>query len=58
MSDAPKLYDVLAVQIKAPNAERIMTKGLTRENAEAYVKTAVLRRGVEEEFYTLRNSQP
>lgn len=51
-------YDVLAVEIKPPNNSRVMTENLSREDAEAYVKFAVIRRGVETEFYTVREHQP
>lgn len=49
MSD---LVDVVAVQIKPPHERRVMDSGLTPRNAEAYIKMAVMRRGVENEFYT------
>jgi hypothetical protein len=47
---AEKLFDVIAVNIKTL-AERIMETRLTKLDAEAFVKIAVFRRGVEEEFY-------
>lgn len=53
MSD---LVDVIEVQIKAPHEKRVMETGLTKENAEAYIKLAILRRGVENQFYTTRRS--
>lgn len=46
------LWDVVAVEIKPPNKERIMKRGLTEKNAEAFISIAVARRGVSEEFYT------
>jgi hypothetical protein len=49
MSD---LVDVVEVQIKAPHERRVMERGLTKENADAYIKLAVMRRGVENQFYT------
>ena len=45
------LVDVVEVQIKAPHDRRIMERGLTKENADAYIKLAVMRRGVETHFY-------
>lgn len=47
-----ELVDVVAVQIKAPHARRVMERNLTPERAESYIKFAVYRRGVEYEFYT------
>ncbi len=48
------LFDVIEVQIKPPHDERVMETGLTEENAEAYIKFAVIRRGVETSFYKKR----
>ena len=56
MTDS-ELVDVVAVQIKSPHARRVMDRGLTKENAEAYIKMAVMRRGVDEEFYTTQPSR-
>jgi hypothetical protein len=44
------LFDVVAVDLTT-NAERVMERGLTHKNAEAYVMMAVMRRGVEDEFF-------
>jgi hypothetical protein len=44
------LYDVVAVNIQSGRV-RLMAEGKTRDNAEAVVTMAVMRRGVEEEFY-------
>ena len=43
-------YDVLAVNIKT-GIVRFMAQGKDERNAEAVVKMAVMRRGVDEEFY-------
>lgn len=48
------IVDVIAVEIKAPHAERVMERNLSPQDAEAYVKTAIMRRGVDTEFYTIR----
>lgn len=45
------MFDVIAVQIKAPYTVRIMDRNMTSENAEAYVKMTVIRRGVDDEFF-------
>ena len=45
-----ELYDVLAVNI-ATLKVRLMAEKKTLPNAEAIVSMAVLRRGVDEEFY-------
>lgn len=44
------LFDVVAVNIKTL-AERFLDRNRTKEDAEAIVKIAVIRRGVEEEFF-------
>lgn len=44
------LYDVMAVNI-ADSTVRVMATNKTLENAEAIVSMAVMRRGVDEEFY-------
>lgn len=46
-----RLYDVVAVNI-ATSIVRVMGTGKTKPNAEAYVAMAVMRRGVEVEFYS------
>jgi len=45
-----QLFKVLAVNIKT-GEERVLAEGKTEANAEAIVSMAVMRRGVEEEFY-------
>lgn len=45
------LYDVVAVNIKT-NKVRIIAKNETHGEADAIVKMAVMRRGVEEDFFT------
>ena len=45
------LVDVIAVEIAAPHARRVMARGLTPESAETFIRTAVMRRGVEREFF-------
>jgi hypothetical protein len=45
-----KLFSVYAVNIKT-GERRLMDKDKTERNAEAFIKMAVIRRGVEEEFY-------
>lgn len=47
MSD---LFDVVAVDIKT-KAERHLATGETKDNAEAIVRMAVMRRGCDKEFY-------
>lgn len=46
-----ELFDVIEVEIAAPHSTRLMASGLTDENAEAFVKMAVIRRGVKTHFY-------
>lgn len=45
------MFDVLAVSIET-NAVRLMAQNKDERNAEAIVEMAVIRRGVEEEFFT------
>lgn len=45
-----ELYDVVAVNMET-NRVRFMAEGKTLRNAEAIVSMAVMRRGVDEEFY-------
>lgn len=49
---APR-FDVLGVSLMPATkyVVRVMERGLTKENAEAYIKIAVMRRGVNEEFF-------
>lgn len=51
MNATDKLYDVVAVKIGGKNTVRFMAEGKTLPNAEAIVKMAVMRRGVNDEFY-------
>jgi hypothetical protein len=48
---APTLFDVEAVNIKT-RARRKLAEAVSEDNAEAIIKTAVIRRGVDEEFFT------
>ena len=45
-----ELFDVIAVEI-ATGKKRIIAENKTEEDAEAIVMMAVMRRGVEEEFF-------
>lgn len=47
------LFDVIAVDIQT-GAERFLAEGKTERNAEAIVEMAVMRRGVDIEFYTTK----
>lgn len=44
------LYDVVAVNMET-NKVRLLAENKTIENAEAIVNMAVMRRGLDEEFY-------
>lgn len=44
------MYDVVAVDMNS-NTVRLIAKGKTLANAEAIVAMAVMRRGIEEEFF-------
>ncbi|MDR5729684.1 MAG: hypothetical protein RB191_19890 [Terriglobia bacterium] len=55
MSD---FFNVVAVNIKT-GAWRVLDRKDTEADAEAYMKMAIMRRGVEEEFYkVVRGAQP
>jgi hypothetical protein len=45
------LFDVIATDIRT-RASRVLDRDMTYEDAEAYVRMAVMRRGVEEEFFS------
>lgn len=47
-----KRFDVVAVNLKTLG-ERVLTSDKSEEDAEAFIKIAIARRGVEEEFYKL-----
>lgn len=47
------LFDVIAVNIET-GAERLIAEGKSERTAEAIVNLAVMRRGVEEEFFDTR----
>lgn len=53
MKDSDKLFDVIAVDIKT-KAVRIMAADMEIDNAEAFVSMAVVRRGVDKEFFAPR----
>ncbi len=44
-------FDVLEIEISNPRNRLLMTTDLSKEDADAYVKMAVFRRGVETHFY-------
>lgn len=50
-----QLYDVVAVNIKTKCVRLMSECAKTKPNAEAIVKMAVYRLGVEEDFYCLAN---
>lgn len=45
------LFDVIEVEIAAPHRVRVLNAAKTEANAEAIVKMAVMRRGVEHYFF-------
>ena len=44
------LYDVIAINIKT-GRKRIMASGMSKDDANTYVRMAVIRRGIDEEFF-------
>jgi hypothetical protein len=54
-----KTIDVIAVEIATGN-ERIIGEASTERDAEAIIKFAIMRRGVDDEYFTWRysDSQP
>jgi hypothetical protein len=51
-------YRVVAVQIETGKPDFVMAEGQTERNAEAIVKLAVMRRGVNEHFYRIEAETP
>ena len=49
-SQPSELFDVIATEI-ATGKTRVIASGVSARNAEAIVEMAVIRRGVETEFY-------
>lgn len=49
---APQRYDVIEVQFSSE--ERLIAKNLNRDDAEATINLAVIRRGVETSFFVAR----
>lgn len=47
-----KLYDVIEVGMKKPHPVRIIDRDKAMKDADAIVKMAVMRRGVEAHFFT------
>jgi len=47
-----ELFDVIATSIRTKE-QRVLAVGKTKENAEAFCDMAVMRRGVEEEFFSV-----
>lgn len=48
---AQETFDVIEVEIREPHRVRLMATQKNRESADAYVKTAVIRRGCDEHYY-------
>lgn len=44
-------FDVVEIEIMRPLNRRVMARGLSKDDAEAYVKTAVFRQGVVVHIY-------
>ena len=52
MTDEPH-FDVIAIKIRG-GSERLLARDMARRDAEAIVKMAIARLGVEGEFYVVR----
>ncbi len=46
------MFDVIEVQFKKPRTVRLIAEGKSERNADAIINMAVMRRGVEEAFFT------
>lgn len=44
-------FRVVEVKIAKPHERRVMAEDMSEADAEAFIKFAVIRRGVEEQFY-------
>ena len=51
-----RLFDVYAVKIEGV-ARRLLAEGMTERSADAIVRMAIARRGVEDEFYRVEPQQ-
>jgi hypothetical protein len=47
-----QLFDVVEVEIRNPSNRRVIASGKTERNADAIVRMAVIRRGVQHHFFT------
>lgn len=47
-------YSVVEKEIAAPNAEKVIAENKSKDDAEAIVRMAVVRRGVEKSFFFTR----
>ena len=45
------MFDVMEIEIAPPHNKRVMAVDLDEKNAEAFIKMAIARRGVELHFY-------
>lgn len=45
------MFDVLEIEIAPPHNKRVMAVDMTEMEADAFIKIAVMRRGVENHFY-------
>lgn len=50
-TDERSMFDVIEVEIAPPHRNRLMADDMTERDAEAYMKIAIARRGVEHHFY-------
>lgn len=51
-----KRFNVVEVEIKNPSNRRIMKADCSEEQAEDFIRIAVMRRGVETHFFTMESS--
>ena len=51
------LYDVIEVSFDSPDSVRVIAENKSKQNAEAIVSLAVMRRGVESSYFTIRPTE-
>jgi len=49
----PNRFNVYEVEIRAPEKRRLMKSDCSAEQAESFIRIAVMRRGVETHIYTM-----
>jgi len=54
VNDSGPLFDVIRIEIDEPHREDVLYTGETKADADALIKFAIIRRGVETHFFVAR----